>query len=197
MYSPSANDEHLPGLRALVTFIERQYSGPTWQGIHDRMQDSVRGKVRRILAGREDSEDVCQEIWALLWKLGADYWNPRGVNLIAKQVCYKWIARDKTRKYTHFEISEKLDGDQERQAPWKEPIHEMSHLVPDVSKIAAKLMMLPDEQRAVFSFRYRLDGHEELTFREIGERLGITTSSAAHTFYQARRNLKILLGEGL
>jgi DNA-directed RNA polymerase specialized sigma24 family protein len=153
------------------------------------MNRSVRGKVRRILSSsrNQDYEDVCQEIWLTLWKVGQNYWNPRGVNLVAKQVTLKWIERA-GRSPSGFSIIDKIDGDD-----WQEPYHEMSHLCPDIAKITAKLLLLPAEQRAVFGFRYRLDGHEELTFNEIGKRLKISTGQAAYLFCKARKNLQELL----
>jgi DNA-directed RNA polymerase specialized sigma subunit len=71
----------------------------------------------------------------------------------------------------------------------------ISELYPDIDKITLALRRLPGLQRAVFSFRFQLEGHEELTFREIGQRLGISIWQAAYLFYQARKNLQTILGE--
>lgn len=167
------------------------------------MEHSVRGKILRLLrpSGNADYlDDVCQQFWLHLWRVGPNYWNPKGVNLISKQIAFKWL-----RKYRPPTLSliDRIDGDDREKNGndrshgisnrWREPFGEMSQLVPDASKIAALLLQLPGEQRAVFSFRYQLNGHEELTFNEIGQRLGITTGQAAHLFYRAKKNLQTML----
>lgn len=165
-------------------------SASGWEALHAQMERSVRAKIRRLLlpSGMADSlDDVCQQFWMHLWRVGPNYWNPKGVNLISKQIVFKWL-----RKYKEpyaVAVIDRIDG----KPSWKEPMYEQSHLVPDASKIAALLLHLPGEQRAVFSFRYQLNGHEELTFNEIGQRMGITTGQAANLFYRARKNLKIML----
>ena len=168
----------------------------TFEALHDAMQHSVRGKIRRMLgpSAGSDWEDVCQEIWLVLWRSGESYWNPKGVNLIARQVCIKWMEKE-SRSPSGFPIMEKVDGDQDRQNAWREPSEETSHLRPDVEKIAARVAQLPGEQRAVFAFRYGLDGHEELTFQEIAKRLEIELGQAARLFYAARRNVEMLLAD--
>jgi DNA-directed RNA polymerase specialized sigma24 family protein len=168
-----------------------------WELLHAQMGRSVRGKILRLLrpSGNSSSlDDVCQQFWMHLWKVGPAYWTSKGVNLISKQITFKWLRKQK--HPPTFSLIDRLDGDEhfgEKNTRWKEPLSEMSALVPDASKIAALLTQLPGEQRAVFSFRYQLHGHEELTFREIGERMGITIGQAAYLFYQAQKNIKAML----
>ena len=153
------------------------------------MGSSVRERVRRLLKSSNngnDTEDVCQQFWMHLWKVGPNYWNPRGVNLIAGQIVLKWMRKNKRPPFES--IIDRIDGNYE-------PKIESSELFPDVSKITLALRRLPGEQRAVFSFRFQMEAHEELTFREIGQRLGISTGQAICLFYWARKNLQTILGE--
>lgn len=167
------------------------------------MGRSVRDRVRRILVpmGHVNSvEDVCQQFWMHLWKVGPNYWNPRGVNLIAGQIVLKWLRKHKRPPFES--IIDRIDESEndgpktefQRRNFFKLP-KDTSELFPDVRKITLALRRLPGEQRAVFSFRFQMEAHEELTFREIGKRLGISTGQAVCLFYWARKNLQTILGE--
>jgi DNA-directed RNA polymerase specialized sigma24 family protein len=139
-------------------------------------------------------EDVCQQFWMHLWKVGPNYWNPRGVNLISKQIVFKWLRKHKRPPFVS--VIDRVDEDESIQGEsYPDPVVVSSELFPDVTKVVAALRKLPGEQRAVFSFRFQVEAHEELTFREIGQRLGISTGQAICLFYWARKNLQTILGE--
>ena len=175
------------------------------------MGRSVRERIRRLLKSaniQNYTEDVCQQFWMHLWKVGPNYWNPRGVNLIAGQIVLKWLRKHKRPPFesiidrideseTRFDRSREPRGPKtefQRRTFFKLP-KDTSELFPDVRKITLALRRLPGEQRAVFSFRFQMEAHEELTFREIGKRLGISTGQAVCLFYWARKNLQTILGE--
>ena len=154
--------------------------------LHGKMSGYVRTTVFRILARSGNggsSDDVCQQFWMHLWKLGPAYWTPQAVNLISRQTAYKWLT---IRPRQSPPIIDRIDECQE-------PRHRPSEILPDIEKVASALQKLPGEQRAVFAFRFQMDSHEELTFREIGRRLGITPGYAAFLFHQARKNLRMIL----
>jgi RNA polymerase sigma factor (sigma-70 family) len=162
----------------------------------------VRDRVRRILVpmGHVNSiEDVCQQFWMHLWKVGPNYWNPRGVNLIAGQIVLKWLRKHKRPPFEsiidRIDEPENIEPHEFQGRNFFKLPRDTSELFPDVSKITLALRRLPGEQRAVFSFRFQMEAHEELTFREIGQRLGISTGQAVCLFYWARKNLQTILGE--
>jgi len=183
-----------------------------WQQLYDSKRNSVRGKVRRILRfslGRNTNcEDVCQDAWTRLWRLGERYWNPRGVNFCARNAAIDWLRKDKTHEAgQHLSLrelsNEPFPEDENDEAPPRNLRNGVRYSkreteiinVLAIPEITAKIRFLPPEQQAVFSFRYGINGHEELTFPEIAERLGIEQGVTISIFCQAKRNLRMILGE--
>jgi len=157
------------------------------------------------------TDDACQQFWMHLWKVGPKYWNPKGVHLISKQIVFKWLRKNKNsgmismnQEFAFLQILDEFDSDRTFfYSNWEGPgtrkigipcsREQINELAPDVSKISDIVSKLPGEQRVVFSFRYQMHGHEELTFREIAQRMGITIGQAAYLFYQAKKNIKKML----
>lgn len=180
-----------------------------WEALYASMGRSVRGKIRRLLTPSGNStsslDDVCQQFWMHLWRVGPPYWNPKGVNLISRQIVFKWLRKNRA----SVPIIDRIDGiTQGSSKNWHsgrnydtawfnywEPQYERSELIPDYSKISALLLALPAEQRVVFCFRYQIEGHEELSFNEIGQRIGVPPGEAVVLFCQAMKNIRNMLGE--
>jgi RNA polymerase sigma factor (sigma-70 family) len=175
-----------------------------WQSLYDStsVQQSVRSRIRRILQrspGRNTNiEDACQEAWTRLWQLGERYWNPRGVNFVSRCVAIDYLRKDQTHHAASFLPlhAEARDSDEEMSSE-RETLarNERTFEAVAAQEIKSKVSMLPAQQRAVFSFCYSVNGHEELTFAQIAVRLGISESETVKVFCQARRNIRALLGE--
>lgn len=184
-----------------------------WNTLYELKRVSVQGRVRRILQGspsrNSNCEDACQDVWARLWKLGVRYWNPRGVNFVSRNVAIDYIRKDKTHQASqHVGLGEDAydafpDGDQMIQTrdisetgklhcPRQEPEALALLVIPEISR---RIALLPADQRAVFCFRYGLNGHEELSFEKIAQRLKMSTSATVQIFLQAKKNLRTMLGE--
>lgn len=153
--------------------------GATWDALYNSMYKLVLWRMRKVLGPMNlPYEDAAQDVWLRLYRLGNGYWNPRGVNLVMRCVAIDWI-----RKGAH--------GTEDVSEPTLTESQMVDALA--VPEIAHRILALPADQMAIISFRYGLNGHEELTFPEISQRLGLSVSLTILRFLQAKRNLKAML----
>lgn len=137
--------------------------------------DRHAGPLYRFLCGflgnRDDAADVIQTVFA---KLAS-----RGLTGIANLEQYLWTsARNEARRLGS-----------RRRGPYLEPRNGKPPDPTAQEAVESVLASLPDEQREVVV----LHAFEGLTFREVGERLGISGDTAASRFRYARDKLREIL----
>jgi len=167
-------EAHQAGDPAAFTEIVRQYYGQLYR------------QALRRLASREEAEDAVQETFLRAyrsldrfgldgsWRLGA--WLGR----ILSNVCID-LARDRQRRL------EQLNSASSRELVTKSP--DPSEAVGDavaLAKIHDALTALPDSQRQAFELR----ALEELSYRDIASRLGISEDNARTRVQRARSSLR-------
>jgi|SRR5581483_2306579 len=138
----------------------------------------------RVLAHREEAEDVVQETLAFLWEKGKLQGVERPDAYVARSVWLNAIKR-RTRGRVHLP----LEGIAEPAAPEREE-PEGGGKAADPAHLEKVLRDLPEAQRQVIRMKYVM----ELSFKEIGENLQISMNTAGSRCRYALEALRKALG---
>lgn len=150
-----------------------------------RYKDRIFNFSCRYLGDRGAAEDVAQETFLRVFR-SADRFEPRGrvstwMYAIAYHLCINELKRCALRR--------RLQEDLER--AWPSGHHEPARRWEIERDVAAALLQLPENQRAALVLKV----NEELSYVEIGEVLGISTSGVEALLFRARKRLRQLLKE--
>lgn len=169
-----------------------------------RHQDRVLGICQRMLGDREDARDAAQEVFLKVYRKAARF-RPRArvttwLYRIAVNHCLNQLRRHKVARF--FSLGDpKPDGAEAGETPGVvrldpvDPAPGLDVALDTRRRWAATrtaIDTLPSSQRAVLV----LAKFEGLSYDEIAEVLGITTSSVASRLFRAMRRLEKALGEG-
>jgi len=145
----------------------------------ERYQNMVYRTALHALGGPQDADDAVQEVFLRLF----DY---RGI-FEGEEHLRRWLLRV-TMNYCRDVLK----------SPWRRrrvPLTEMSEVPvfdrPEQAALYREVMALPAKYRTVLDLFY----YEELSVREIGEFLGMNTSTVTTRLERARRRLRERLGE--
>lgn len=153
-----------------------------WNGIIRQHGSTVFGAAWRILGHASDAEDVVQEVFLEAQQLAnsqsVDHW----AALLRRMATYRALDRLRRRKRA---LS--LDG---LPMPGKEHGPEAVAVGRELeARLRTAITQLPNREAAVFSLRF----FEDLSYEQIAESLGVSTSAVAPALHKARAKLKALL----
>lgn len=140
----------------------------------------------RIVGNTNDAEDIMQEAFLSAFKKINTYEGKVSFGAwLKKIVINRSLDYLKKKKVVFEEINEKIMESEEMDNPF------METMTPDVKKIKAAIMMLPEGYRVVLSL-YLLEGYDH---EEISEILKISNGSSRSQLLRAKRRLKEILSE--
>lgn len=146
--------------------------------------DATYKLVYRLTLNRHDAEDLTQETFLRATERRSSF--QAGTNLRA------WLLRIATNAFLdrqrHKKVMKIAPLPEELSFDSKSPGQRLEDAERHAN-VEAAIASLPDVQRIVFLLR----GQEELSFREIGESIGMTEETARWHMMQARRQLLVKL----
>ena len=145
----------------------------------EQYQAMVYRTALHALGSPQDADDAVQEVFLRLFHHRGDF--------ESREHLRRWLLRV-TVNYCRDLL--KSPG-QKRRVSWEEvpeiPVFDR----PEQETLYREVMALPEKYRTVLNLFY----YEELSVREIGELLGVETSTVTTRLARARRRLKERLGE--
>ena len=145
----------------------------------ERYQNMVYRTALHALGSPQDAEDAVQEVFLRLFR--------RGDGFDGEEHLRRWLLR-----VTVNCCRDTLKSPwRKRRTSWEEipeiPVFDR----PEQAALYREVMALPEKYRTVLNLFY----YEEFTAREIGELLGVDTSTVTTRLARARRRLRERLGE--
>ena len=142
-----------------------------------------------ILESEDDAEDAVQDLFSKLWKLrnSLDHVNnPLAFGLTA----IRNICLDKVRKKSSEQSRRSESGILESQPDPSADLGRSLVGKENLEKIRSCMARLPDSQREILEMRV----FEELSFKEIAHRMGMSEVNVRVKLSTARKNLKKMIG---
>jgi len=145
----------------------------------ERYQNMVYRTALHALGSPQDADDAVQEVFLRLFR--------RGNGFDGEEHLRRWLLR-----VTVNCCRDTLKSPwRKRRTSWEEipeiPVFDR----PEQAALYREVMALPEKYRTVLNLFY----YEEFTAREIGELLGVDTSTVTTRLARARRRLRERLGE--
>jgi RNA polymerase sigma-70 factor (ECF subfamily) len=152
-----------------------------WRDLYDAMTPRVYALARRMGASIEDSAEIAQETWLRVLKNHEKYDRLRAFEpflfTVAARLCVDLFRKRKTSPAAGA-ISEDAQGRDE-------PALEILFAAERSERIVHCMETLTDEERQIVRLRY----WDDLSNREVGDRLGATPTSIKGKSYRAVRKL--------
>lgn len=182
-----------------------QGDGDAFETLVRRHQDRVLAVCQRLLGDREEARDAAQEVFLKVYRKAGRF-RPRAkvstwVYRIAVNHCLNRLRRRKVVRFLSFGTLTGGEGRDPSSGEADAPVFDPEDPTPgpEASLEARRrwadtrraLDRLPESQRAVVV----LAKFEGLSYREIGEVLGITPASVASRLFRAMRQLEKALAE--
>lgn len=140
----------------------------------------------RMLASREEAEDIVQEVYLKLWKMRRDLPKYNSIEALCVRITRNLCLDQLRRKKTSRQIQEKEP--QETTINYEDPSQEM--IKNERSEIMNKLInQLPEPQRSLVYFRH-IEGKE---YNEIEELMDMKENAIRVSISRARKQLREML----
>jgi RNA polymerase sigma-70 factor, ECF subfamily len=173
--------------QALEALIER---------LRERVRGEARGQVGGRLRARLDASDVAQEVCMLACKAFPQFAGNTVPQLLA---WFDEIHRNVITNHRRHHGAAKRDAHRERpegEVPFDPPADattpsQRAIRNEEQARLAEALRGLPEKQRLVFQLRH----HQELPFKEVAQRAGVSEENARVLMLRAIRRLREVLGE--
>lgn len=146
----------------------------------ERYQNMVYRTALHALGNSQDADDAVQEVFLRLFSCKGTF--------DGEEHLRRWLLRV-TVNYCRDMLRSPW---RKRRVSWEEVPETPVFDRPEQAALYREVMALPEKYRTVLNLFY----YEELSAREIGELLGVETSTVTTRLARARRRLKERLGEG-
>lgn len=143
----------------------------------------------RYLGDRATAEDVTQEVFLRIYRAAPRFEAKTKVSTWIFHIAYNVVLTEMARRSRQEDLCEAVS--QSREDPYQEPLYEPSESFELQEEIRSALAELPGHQRAALLLRI----NDDLSYREIGEVLGVGVQSVESLLFRARKNLKLILGK--
>ena len=174
----------------LVTRVERVRSGEThaWGELYQELAPSVFRLCRRVLPTREDAEDATTEVFLKLRVKLAQYDPQRPLRpwLFKLAANHCWDELRRRRRLRESGDVDSLGAENPGPSPLAFLLAEQER-----KEVRAALAKLNDRDRLALAMRY----YAELSYEEIAEVLGMTSTAIGVLLLRARRRLRLLLAD--
>lgn len=157
---------------AVVQFIDRM-------GCVPRFLSSRNARMGRPLSQTE-LQDVTQEVLTIVWRKLASFEGKSSLETWVYRIC-AFEFSNALRRHRRRETGVTHDEEVLLQVP-----EETAEPVGDVEALREELDRLQDDEADII----RLKHYDDLTFAEIGERLGLSDNTAKTRYYRGLRRLK-------
>jgi RNA polymerase sigma-70 factor (ECF subfamily) len=152
-----------------------------WRNLYDQMTPRVYALARRMGVSIEDAAEIAQETWLRVLKNHDKYDRLRAFEpflfTVAARLCVDLFRKRKTAP-TSAEVSQEAESRDE-------PALETMFAAERSERIVHCMETLTDEERQIVRLRY----WDDLSNREVGDRLGATPTSIKGKSYRAVRKL--------
>jgi RNA polymerase sigma-70 factor (ECF subfamily) len=155
---------------------------PDWQQIVDEQGPAAYRIARRILGNAADAEDVCQEVFAEVFRVVSSRMVVNLPGLVRRLASLRAVDQLRKRKAT-------VPLDEELTAHDVAGPQELAVANELAERLRTALARLPEQQAAVFALRY----FEHLTNAEIAAALDTTQSAVSTALSKARERLVRML----
>jgi len=154
-----------------------------------RYQTPLLNFITRYLGDRAGAEDLAQEVFLRMYR-AAPRFEPRSkVSTWVFRIAYNLVLTEMDRRKRQARLRESFS--QSWREEDREPLDDLGLRRELEEEILGAMGTLPENQRAALLLRV----HEELSYREIGEVMGIGVGSVESLLFRARQNLRRSLGK--
>jgi RNA polymerase sigma-70 factor (ECF subfamily) len=168
---------------ALVEAIGR-CDHKAFESLVKRYQGPLLNFITRYIGDRRMAEDLTQEVFLRIYRAAPRFQAKTKVSTWIFRIAYNQALTEIGRRRRHQDLRDALCRRSEEGAerPPSQPVarYELEE------EIVPALDRLPDNQRAALLLRV----NEELSYREIGEILGVSVQSVESLLFRARTSLK-------
>lgn len=168
---------------ALVDAIGRR-DHEAFQSLVKRYQRPLLNFITRIIGDRPMAEDLTQEVFLRIYHAAPRFEAKTKVSTWIFRIAYNQAITEIGRRKRHQDLGEALR--ERRQGGGDGRFSEPAASYELAQEITPALDRLPENQRAALLLRI----NEELSYREIGEILGVSVQSVESLLFRARTNLK-------
>jgi RNA polymerase sigma-70 factor (ECF subfamily) len=158
-----------------------------FEALVERWQGPLIHFIARYLGDQGTAEDVAQEVFLRIYRAAPRFEARAKVSNWIFRIAYNRamseLGRRKRLRGLYEALKQKADEE-------GEPLGDDSGRRDMEEELSTGLAMLPERQRAALLLRV----NEELSYREIGEILGVSEQSVESLLFRARTNIKRHLG---
>ena len=160
-----------------------------FESLVKRYQSPLLNFITRYLGDRSAAEDLTQEVFLRIYRAAPRFQAKAKVSTWIFRIAYHLALNELQRRRRHEDLRQALHGSWEEggQEPPTDPV-ERYELAEEMSSALGRL---PANQRAALLLRV----NQELSYREIGEVLGIGVPSVESLLFRARRKLRRSMGK--
>ncbi len=171
-----------PLLLGLAAGDERAFAA-----LYDRFATRMYRAALQLLGGRDDAEDVVQDVFLAVVRSRERLGEVRDLNAYLFAALHRAAGRSALRRARTLQLSPAAADEAIA------PVEKFASDNPQWTQLQQAIRALPDEQREVITLK--VDG--ELTFAQIAQVMGVSVSTAASRYHYALKKLKTsLVGVG-
>jgi RNA polymerase sigma-70 factor, ECF subfamily len=159
-----------------------------FESLVKRHQGPLLNFITRYLGDRSAAEDLTQEVFLRVYRAARRFQPGSKVSTWIFRIAYHQVLTELGRRRRQRKLSEDLHRSRAEAA--RESLTDRSERFEMDEEVLAALGRLPNNQRAALLLRV----NEDLSYREIGEVLGIGIQSVESLLFRARQNLRKDLG---
>lgn len=158
--------------------------------IYERFWGILYRYSRKLLQSDNEADDVVQDTFVMLWSKAADL----ELRISLSSFLYASVRNSILKKFKHSKVKDKYLASLDKFMDEGNAVTD--HLVRErelAARIEYEVSLLPDKMREIFLMSRR----ENLSYKEIAERLGIAENTVKKQIFRALRALKLKFGSML
>lgn len=159
-----------------------------FESLVKRYQNPLLSFTTRYLGDRAAAEDVIQEVFLRIYRAAPRFEAKTKVSTWVFRIAYNVLLTEVDRRRRQQNLCDALSRNREEAG--QGPFNESSEALELEEEITSALATLPDNQKAALLLRI----NEEISYREIGEVLGVSVQSVESLLFRARKSLRESLG---
>ena len=159
-----------------------------FESLVKRYQSPLLNFIFRYLGDRSAAEDLTQEVFLRIYRAAPRFQAKAKVATWIFRIAYHLALNELQRRRRHEDLHQALQGSGDEAA--REPLTDPVERYELAEEMTSALGRLPANQRAALLLRV----NQELSYREIGEVLGLGVPSVESLLFRARSELRRSMG---